>query len=47
MCTKFTSRLFYEYVNVHFLDVVSYKKMMPTTKKIMAIMMMKMAICRG
>lgn len=47
MCTKFTSRLFYEYVNIYFSGVVSYKKMMPMTKKIMAILMMKMAICRG
>lgn len=47
MCTKFTLRLFYKYVNIYILGPVSYKKMMPTTKDMIAIMMMKMAVCRG
>lgn len=46
MCTKFTLRLFYKYVNIYILDVVSCKKMMLMTKEIMATMM-KMVVCHG
>lgn len=45
MCTKFTLRLFYKYVNIYILDV-SCKKMMLMTKEIMATMM-KMVVCHG